>query len=236
MRAVILAGGRGTRLRPYTVALPKPLVPIGDLPILEIVARQLARAGFKRITLAVNHQADIIRAYCGDGSKWGLHIDYSLEPIALGTMGPLKLIPDLPEDFLVMNGDILTDVNFAAMLKRHHTEGALFSISAAQREQQIDFGVLEVDNKDLLSGFREKPTTRFLVSMGIYCVNLRALDWIPDAQPFGFDQLMLALIDARERVCVRQHNGYWLDIGRPDDYQRAVDEWPSLAPRLLPGQ
>lgn len=236
MRAVILAGGRGTRLRPYTVALPKPLVPIGDVPILEIVARQLSRAGFERITLAVNHQADIIRAYCGDGSKWGLHIDYSLEPIALGTMGPLKLIPDLPEDFLVMNGDILTDVDFAAMLARHQVEGALFSICATQREQASDFGVLEVDDQGLLSSFREKPVTRMLVSTGIYCVNLRALAWIPDARPFGFDQLMLALISAHERVRVRRHDGFWLDIGRPDDYQRAVDEWPSLAPRLLPPQ
>jgi len=234
MHAIILAGGRGTRLWPYTVAIPKPLVPIGDLPILEIVVRQLARAGFTRVTLAVNHQADIIRAYCGDGSKWGAKIDYSLESIALGTMGPLKLVHDLPDNFLVMNGDILSDVDYGAMLAGHEAQRALFSVAAAEREHQVDYGVLEVDSNDGLTGFREKPKTRFLVSMGIYCVNRRTLDWIPEAKPFGFDQLMLALIDARQRVIVRRHEGYWLDIGRPDDYQRAVDEWPELAPRLLP--
>jgi len=234
MRAVILAGGRGTRLWPYTVAIPKPLVPIGDLPILEIVVRQLARAGFARVTLAVNHQADIIRAYCGDGGKWGVNIDYSLETTALGTMGPLKLVRDLPDNFLVMNGDILSDIDYGAMLTSHKAQDALFSIAAAPREHRVDYGVLEVDGTDALTSFREKPETAFLVSMGVYCVNRRTLDWIPEAKPFGFDQLMLDLIGARQRVAVRRHNGYWLDVGRPDDYQRAVDEWPALAPRILP--
>jgi NDP-sugar pyrophosphorylase family protein len=126
---VILAGGKGTRLLPYTVSLPKPLVPIGDLPIVEIVIRQLAAAGFDSITLAVNHQADLIRAYFGDGAKWRVHIDYSLETMPLGTMGPLRIIDDLPDNFLVMNGDVLTDLDFAGLLERHSRERA-FTIGA----------------------------------------------------------------------------------------------------------
>src|SRR5882672_5273675 len=125
-RAVILAGGMGTRLRPYTIAIPKPLMPIGDLPILEIIVRQLAARRFERITLAVNHQADILRAYFGDGRKWNIDIDYSLETEPLGTMGPLKVIKDLPEDFLVMNGDVLTDLDYAAFADAHVRQGRLF--------------------------------------------------------------------------------------------------------------
>jgi hypothetical protein len=138
-RAVILAGGRGTRLRPYTVSLPKPLMPIVDHPILEIIIRQLARAGFEHVTLTVNYQAEIFRAYFGDGSKWRIRIDYSLETQPLSTMGPLRLIPDLPNDFLVMNGDVLTDLDFRAFLSEHTQGRRLFSISAAAREQRIDY-------------------------------------------------------------------------------------------------
>jgi len=233
-RAVILAGGKGTRLLPYTVSLPKPLVPVGDLPIVEIVIRQLAGAGFEAITLAVNHQADLIRAYFGDGAKWGVRIDYSLERTPLGTMGPLRLIDDLPDDFLVMNGDVLTDLDFAALLDRHVREGALYTIAAAHREQVIDFGVLEVDDADRLVGFTEKPRIPYLVSMGVYCASKRMLRWIPEGSAYGFDQLMLALIAAGERVTVRPHRGFWLDIGRPTDYQFAVDRWEEMRPRLLP--
>src|SRR4029450_13023506 len=166
-RAVILAGGRGTRLRPYTVSLPKPLMPIVDHPILEIIIRQLARAGFEHVTLTVNYQAEIFRAYFGDGSKWRIRIDYSLETQPLGTMGPLRLIPDLPNDFLVMNGDILTDLDFRVFLSEHTQGRRLFSISAAAREQRIDYGVLNVGRDGLLSAFQEKPITAYLVSMGI---------------------------------------------------------------------
>src|SRR5690606_5708910 len=142
-RAVILAGGRGTRLKPYTVVLPKPLMPIGDYPILEVVVRQLTRCGFDHITLAVNHQAELIKAFFGDGHRWGLNIDYSLEDQPLATMGPLKLISDLPQDFLVMNGDILTDMDFGKFHDEHVNQGNLFTISSYRREHGIDYGVLE---------------------------------------------------------------------------------------------
>jgi NDP-sugar pyrophosphorylase family protein len=232
-RAVVLAGGRGTRLLPYTIALPKPLVPIGDAPILEIIIRQLVGHGFSRITLAVNHQADILRAYFGDGSKWGVEIDYSLEKTPLGTMGPLKLIPDLPDNFLVMNGDILTDLNYAGFFDTHVSKKRLFTISSAMRSQTIDYGVLEVEGGGSLVGFIEKPVLPYVVSMGIYCLSRQVVDLIPDRKPFGFDNLVLDLIARRKPVSVVAHDGYWLDIGRPDDYQKAIDDWPKLKKMIV---
>jgi NDP-sugar pyrophosphorylase family protein len=231
-RAVILAGGKGTRLRPYTVALPKPLMPIGEYPILEVIIRQLRGAGFEHITLAVNHQADLFRAFFGNGDKWGIKIDYSLEHMALSTMGPLKLIPDLPEHFLVMNGDILSDVPYGEFLDAHAREERLFTISAARREQRIDYGVLRTVDGQHLSGFEEKPCFPFMVSMGVYAVSRRVLEIIPENQAFGFDNLVLEYLQRDEKVNIVPHDGYWLDIGRPDDYQRAVDEWPALSERL----
>jgi NDP-sugar pyrophosphorylase family protein len=176
-RAVILAGGRGTRLQPYTFSLPKPLMPIGDKPILEIIVGQLAAQGIEHITLAVNYQAEILRAYFADGSKWKIRIDYSLETEPLSTMGPLKLISNLPDNFLVLNGDVLTDLNYAELIRAHTDASALFTISAAARTQKIDFGVLEVDDNQRLCGFREKPSVPYLVSMGVYCLHRSVLDW-----------------------------------------------------------
>jgi NDP-sugar pyrophosphorylase family protein len=227
-RAIVLAGGLGTRLRPYTVALPKPLMPVGEYPILEIIVRQLAAASFDHITLAVNHQAELMRAYFGDGSRWGLRIDYSLERQRLGTMGPLRLVADLPDHFLVMNGDVLCDLDYANFFAMHEQESRLFTISAAVRKQTIDYGVLRIDPRGLLSGFEEKPVIPYCVSMGVYALSRRVLEWIPQDQAFGFDQLVLRLLAERQQVTVRNHSGYWLDIGRPDDYQTAVDDWPQL--------
>jgi len=233
MRAVVLAGGKGTRLRPYTVVLPKPLMPVGEFPILEIVVRQLSRHGFDHITLAVNHQAELIKAFFGDGSKWKVRIDYSLEDCPLGTMGPLRLIKDLPENFLVMNGDILTDLDFAEFYKRHVTKNKPFSISAYCRKHTIDYGVLETDNEGMLKGFQEKPTNAYNVSMGIYMVNRSILDYLPESTYFGFDNLMLRLIQDRCQVRVVPFNGYWLDIGRPDDYMQAIEEFEAEKGRFL---
>ena len=233
-RAVILAGGLGTRLKPYTHALPKPLMPVGEYPILEIVIRQLASAGFDRITLAVNHQADIIKAYCQDGSKWGVKIDYSLETKRLGTMGPLHLIDDLPDNFLVMNGDILTDVNYKALFDEHESSTASFTISSSLRESKIDYGVLEVDEKNFLNGFSEKPSQHFQVSMGIYVLSRSICDLIPNDTYFGFDDLMLAMLNADLKVAVRPFAGYWLDIGRPDDYEAAIEIFDDSSNIFLP--
>ena len=224
-RAIILAGGKGTRLRPYTVVLPKPLMPIGEFPILEVIIRQLVHFGFEHITMAVNHQAEIIQAFFGDGSKWNIKIDYSLEDKPLNTMGPLRLISDLPDDFLVMNGDILSDIDFGRFHREHTERGSIFSIASYVREHVNQYGVLEVDDAGLLNGFREKPTSRFLVSMGVYMASKAVLDAIPENTPYGFDQLMLDLIAAGNPAFVERFNGYWLDIGRPDDYMQAIEEF-----------
>lgn len=232
-RAVILAGGRGTRLRPYTVVLPKPLMPIGDYPILEVIVRQLAVAGFTHITMAVNHQAEIIKAFFQDGEKWGIKIDYSLETKPLGTMGPLKLITDLPDNFLVMNGDILTDLDYASFYEEHTAKENLFSISSMRREHRIDYGVLETNEDDELVAFREKPSSYYEVSMGIYMLSKKALQKIPTDEAYGFDNLMLDFLASGERPTVCPFDGYWLDIGRPDDYARAIDEFESMKDKFL---
>jgi NDP-mannose synthase len=232
-RAVILAGGMGTRLRPYTVVLPKPLMPIGEHPILEVVIRQLVRDGFEHVTIAVNHQAELMKAFFGDGSKWHVRIDYSLEDEPLGTMAPLRLIRDLPDHFLVMNGDVLTDLNFADFYTEHASANRLFTISSFQREQKIDYGVLTTNTDGRLQGFQEKPVTGYEVSMGIYMVSRDILRYVPKEGPFAFDDLMHALLLAKQAVHVRKFNGYWLDIGRADDYLQAIDEFASMKRRFL---
>ncbi len=224
-RAVILAGGKGTRLKPYTISLPKPLVPVGDMPIIEIIIRQLTKNGFDHITITVNHMADIIRAFCGDGNKWGVNIDYSLEDRPLSTMGPLKLIKDLPDNFLVMNGDILTDLDFNEFYAEHVDKNNIFTVSAYTRDQKVDYGVLEIGRHNKLVNFIEKPTNQYNVSMGIYMANKKILDYIPENQFYGFDHLMLDLIKNDEPATVRIHSGYWLDIGRPDDYEKACNDY-----------
>lgn len=224
-RAIILAGGRGIRLEPYTVVLPKPLMPIGDYPILEVIIRQLTFHEFDHITLALNYQADIFKAFFGNGSKWGIKIDYSLETENLGTIAPLCLINDLPDNFLVMNGDILSDINYADFFEAHVIQGSLFTISSFIREHINLYGVLDVNEFDQLVGFREKPKTVFNVSMGIYMVNKEVLKFVPAGNPYGFDNLMLQLIEKKENVKVKKFDGYWLDIGRPDDYIKAIEEF-----------
>ena len=232
-RAVILCGGKGTRLQPYTVVLPKALMPIGDYPILEIVIRQLVKYGFTHITLAVNHQAELIETFFGNGSKWNIKIDYSLEDMPLGTMGPLKLIEDLPEDFLVMNGDVLTDLNFAKFFSEHVSNKNNFTISSYIRDHQIDYGVLTLGDENRLIGFEEKPKNQYHVSMGVYMINKKIIDSIPPAQAYGFDHLMLDLLEKEITVTVKEFKGYWLDIGRHDDYARAIEEFDKNKHLLL---
>jgi NDP-sugar pyrophosphorylase family protein len=232
-RAVILCGGKGTRLRPYTWVLPKPLMPLGNTPILELIIKQLRSVEFTHITLAVNHQADIMRAFFGDGSKWNIKIDYSYEHKPLSTMAPLKLIPDLPDNFLVMNGDVLTDLNYDGLFQEHVTNKNIFTISAFTREHVNDYGVLEVDKSGKLYNFREKPVSKFVVSMGIYVASKAILDIIPTDTFYGFDHLMLDLIKINKPASVKEHTGYWLDIGRPDDYQLAIDNFEKDSTQFL---
>ncbi len=231
-RAIILSGGLGTRLRPYTVVLPKPLMPIGEFPILEVIIRQLIKNGFNHITLAVNYQAQIIKAFFQDGSRWNIKIDYSLEEKPLGTIGPLKLINDLPDNFLVMNGDVLTDLNFKDFYKYHINNGALFTISSKIRKSKIDYGVLETNNKELIS-FKEKPSINFEVSMGIYMLSKKILDIVPSDELYGFDDLMYQMLQSKHMVKVKPFDGYWLDIGRPDDYRLAIDDFEKIKSQFL---
>lgn len=231
-RAVVLAGGMGTRLRPYTVVLPKPLMPVGDYPILEIIIRQLCQHGFSRVTLAVNHQAEIIKAFFHDSSKWGIKIDYSLETTPLSTIAPLRLIADLPDHFLLMNGDVLTDLDLRCLYSEHVSENRLFTIAAARRRHVIDYGVLHVDG-GRLTAFDEKPSTEYLVSMGVYVVNRRVLDFVPPGRKYGFDDLMKDMLAAGHPVHVEAHDGYWLDIGRPDDYMKAIEEFDQRRGQFL---
>jgi NDP-sugar pyrophosphorylase family protein len=232
-RAIILAGGKGTRLRPYTVVLPKPLMPISEYPILEIIVRQLAKTRFNEITIAVNHQADIIKAYFGDGSKWGININYSLEKIPLSTMGPLRLIKDLPDNFLIMNGDILTDLNFSDLFEYHLERRNIFTISSCKRKHKADFGVLEVNKNNELISFKEKPVVEYSVSMGVYCANKEIIKIIPENVEYGFDDLMIKLIELNKPAEVKRFEGYWLDIGRRDDYMKAIDEFETIRKRVL---
>ena len=233
-RAVVLAGGRGTRLRPYTVVFPKPLMPLGDCPILEVIVRQLALEGFRHITMAVNHQANLIKAFFGDGDPWKVRIDYSLETRPLSTIGPLCLIDDLPDTFLLMNGDVLTDLRFRDLYRDHVGSGSVFTIAASSRTHTIDYGVLRTDQASTLVGFDEKPSVHYLVSMGVYVVQKSVLASVPRERPYGFDDLMHALIARGDRVNVKRHDGYWRDLGRPDDYAEAVDEFERLRAKLLP--
>jgi NDP-sugar pyrophosphorylase family protein len=234
MRAVILAGGKGTRLRPYTTHIPKPIVPIGDMAIMEVVLRQLAASGCDHVTVAVNHMAQLIMAYYGDGAKWGLKIDYSIEDAPLGTVGPLRLIEDLPDDFMVANGDILTDLDFEAFFQAHLASQAVATIATYQRSVKVDFGVLKYDKDHRIVEFYEKPTEHFCVSMGVYAFSRSILELVPADRPFGFDNLMLSLIERGRDVRAYPFRGYWLDIGRPEDYDRANEEFEAVRAKLLP--
>ena len=233
MRAVILAGGEGTRLKPYTITLPKPLVPVGgELPILEIIIRQLEKAGVHRITMAVNHMANLIMAFFGDGSRWNTKIDYSLEEAALGTIGPLTLIPDLPDDFLVMNGDILCDLDYAELYRSHIQVQNDVTVAVFKRTVQIDFGVLKYDTEFRATDFMEKPSYHFDVSMGVYCLNRRAVDHLVKGQPYGFDRLMIEGIKNGHKIGVRPFSGFWLDLGRPEDFDIANEKYQQLKTQL----
>ncbi|MBO1335569.1 nucleotidyltransferase family protein [Streptomyces sp. VRA16 Mangrove soil] len=236
MHAVILAGGKGVRLRPYTTALPKPLVPIGDQhAILEIVLRQLAAAGFTTVTIAIGHLGHIIRAYVGNGARWGLRVGYATEDSPLGTMGPLLTMMDrLPEHFLVMNGDILTDLDFAAVLHGHQQSDAPLTIATYARQVHIDFGVLTTDNSRVVA-FTEKPRMDYRVSMGVYGVSRETLAPYTPGLPLGFDELVIDLLKSETPPRAHNFDGYWLDIGRPDDYDRANAEFTTHRSLLLKG-
>lgn len=231
MEAVILAGGKGARLQPYTAEIPKPLVTVGDMPIIEMLLRRMKKCGVTKVHLAVNHLAHLIMAVLGDGSRLGMEILYSREETPLSTVGPLKLIKDLPEHFIVANGDILTDLDFRVLFDAHVSSQAILTVATHQRTSKIDYGVMELGSDGTLMGFHEKPEYSFTVSMGIYVFSRGILKLVPAEQKFGFDDLMFTLLERKECVNLFPFDGYWLDIGRPEDYQQAnqdIDKVRSL--------
>ena len=222
VRVVILAGGKGARLKPYTTVFPKPLMPLGEMPILEVVLRQLKSSGFEKITLSVNHKAFLIQTFFGNGSQLGLNLSYCIEDTPLGTAGSLSIIENLTDTFLVMNGDLLTTIDYSSIVKTHIDFGAVATIGAFYRAVKIDFGVLDVNRKGELRDYREKPTFRYLVSMGVNVFNRSVLEFIPRAQYLDMPTLMMNLRNAGKTVLTYRSNCEWLDIGRADDYEMAT--------------
>ncbi|HEY7630988.1 MAG TPA: sugar phosphate nucleotidyltransferase [Thermoleophilaceae bacterium] len=235
-RAIILAGGLGTRLQPYTVVLPKPLMPVGDRPVLDIVVRQLKHQGFDRITISTGHLAELIEAFFRDGEAYGIPIDYVREHEPLGTVGALALIDGLDEDFLVMNGDVLTDMNFSETLEAHSGNDAVATVASRLHPLQVSLGVMEFheDDPTKLRDYIEKPELSYVVSMGVYCFSPKVLDYIEAGKRLDFPELMLRLVEAGETVRQLPSDAYWKDIGRPGDYEGAQDDFKELQTRLLP--
>jgi NDP-sugar pyrophosphorylase family protein len=235
MKAVILAGGKGSRLAPYTKVIPKPLMPIGDMPILEVLLHQLKRAGVDEVVLSVGHMSSLLRAFFQEGQHIGIHIGYSYEKTPLGTAGPLALVEGLDETFLVMNGDVLTTLDFRELLEFHHRSQAQVTIAMYNREVKIDLGVLQLNGGHEVVGYIEKPTYGFQVSMGVYVFEPAVLKYIPPGQYFDFPSLILRLIDAGERVVGFPFSGYWQDLGRPDDYEQAILDFETMRDQFLNG-
>jgi NDP-mannose synthase len=233
MKALVLAGGKGTRLAPYTKILPKPLMPIGDMPILEILLRQMQRAGIDEVVLTVGHLASLLQAFFQDGSQFGLKISYSVEDKPLGTAGPLSLVNGLDDTFLVTNGDVLTTLDLRALVDYHHQREAAATIATHVRQVKIDLGVIQFDESNRLVGYIEKPTYELQVSMGIYVFEPRVLNYIDYKTYLDFPDLVLRLIEAGELVVGFPFSGYWQDLGRPDDYEQAVQDFESLKGEIL---
>jgi NDP-sugar pyrophosphorylase family protein len=234
MKAVILAGGKGTRLAPYTRILPKPLMPIGDMPILEVLLRQMKHAGIDDVILTVGHLAQLLRTFFREGQEWGIHISYSYEKDPLGTAGPLSLIDGLHSTFLVTNGDVLTNLDLKDLFDFHKSQGGIATIAVHQRQVNIDLGVVQWNGNHSICGYIEKPTYEYTVSMGMYVFEPRVMEYIPYNQFLDFPDLVLKLIAAGEKVSGYAFNGYWMDLGRPDDYAQATEDFTSMRSQFLP--
>ncbi|MDH4262402.1 MAG: sugar phosphate nucleotidyltransferase [Spirochaetia bacterium] len=227
MLAVILAGGKGTRLKPFTATIPKPLLPVGDIPILEVVIQQLVSTGFTRIALTLNHMAHLFMAVIGDGSRWGIKIDYYIEDKPLGTAGAIKLVNNLDDNFLVMNGDLLTTIDYRALFDFHVKNQASGTIATNRRNHFVDFGVLDMDTSGKLISYNEKPSIMYQVSMGINILSRNSVSYIPDNEKFDMPDLMMTMKEDNKAVFCYSTDCYWQDIGRVDDFQKASDDFTS---------
>lgn len=232
MQAVIMGGGNGARLYPYTSIIPKPLLPIDDKPIIEIIIRQLKSNGFTRVSIALGYLSKLIQAFLGDGSKFGLTIDYSIERSPLGTIAPLKLFHDLEPTILVMNADLLTNMNFRAFLEFHRRNKCAATIGVYEKKVQSSLGVIEVDGDCRLKHYTEKPEFRYKVNMGIYAFESRVVSYLDGQKRVDFPDFIAALQKAREEVRCYHFKGYWLDIGQHCDYAQAVREFKKIRGEL----
>jgi NDP-sugar pyrophosphorylase family protein len=225
MRAVILAGGKGVRLQPFTVNFPKPLVPLGDTPVIEVLMRRLIHSGITDITLTLGHLAELMKAYFDHRRKLieNITLRYVDEEEPTGTAGSLTLVPDLNDTFLVMNGDLLTDLDFHELVDFHHKQKAALTIATHERHLKIDLGVLEFDHNHRVTAYIEKPEKSYQVSMGIYVYEPSVLKYIEPRRYLDFPDLVLRLLERGEKVCAYPSQCQWLDIGRPDDYARAQE-------------
>jgi NDP-sugar pyrophosphorylase family protein len=236
MRAVILAGGRGTRLAPYTTVVPKPLLPVGDMPILEIIVRQLAHAGIDRITLTLGYQSTYFRAFLAQhrALRRLAKINFVEEEKPTGTAGSLCSVPDLDDTFLVMNGDILTTLDYRDLLAFHRAEEAMLTIATHQKPVKIDLGVLETDARDCITNYIEKPTMDYAVSMGIYVYDPHVLEYIVPGEYLDFPSLVLRLLQSGKKVVAYRNNASWLDLGRHEDFLRATNLFQEHRHEFLP--
>jgi len=235
VQAVILAGGKGSRLRPYTTILPKPLMPLGEMPIAEIIIRQLKRSCITNIAISTGHLAELIEAFFGDGKRWGVKISYVREDIPLGTAGALRLVKNLGDDFIAINGDVLTDVDFGTLWKFHKRKKNIATITIKERKVVTDFGVIETNSRGELAEYFEKPQHSSFVSMGIYLLNKRCRDYIGRNESLGMPELMLRMKNAGEVINCFKTSALWLDLGRLDDFEAAQDVFEKHKKRLLFG-
>jgi len=234
MKAVILAGGKGTRLAPYTNILPKPLLPIGDMPIMEILLWQMKRAGVRDIVLAVGHLSELLRTFFNDGKKWDLNISYSYENDPLGTAGPLSGIDGLDETFFVTNGDVMTTLDLGDLFAFHQEQGSAATIAVHNRQVKIELGVVQMNGGNDITGYIEKPTYDYMVSMGIYVFEPRVLQLIPCNEYLDFPDLVHKLIAAGEKVTAYPYDGYWKDLGIASDYAQANQDFIQMRSQFLP--
>jgi len=233
MQAVVLAGGKGTRLAPYTNVLPKPLMPIGDMPILEVLLRQMKSAGIDEVVLTVGHLAELLEAFFKNGERFGLRIRYSIEDTPLGTAGPLAMVGGLEETFFVCNGDILTTLDLKDMIRFHHQQGGIATIAMHHRQVKINLGVIQTNGDHEIIGYMEKPSLDYMVSMGIYIFEPMILKYIEPNCYLDFPDLVLKLLSAGERVCGYRFDGYWQDLGNPDDYENAQKDFAKMQSQFI---
>ncbi len=233
MMAIILAGGKGSRLKPFTVSIPKPLMPLGDVPILEIVIRQLKAAGIERIVLSLGHMAYFFTSFIERWERLGVRIETCHEDIPMGTAGSIGLVRNLEDTFLVMNGDLLTTIDYAQLVDVHRRTGAWGTIAVSRRELRVDFGVVRSTPDGMLAAYEEKPVIAYDVSMGINVFSRRCVEFLPPGRAMDIPDLMRAMRDAGHPVHCHQTSCYWQDIGRFDDFQQASADFLENPERFL---